>query len=135
VSDARGGERGARETLSDLAIITDDDSPMATVESDDGASYRVKVDGATRTFVDWPANCQERARKVAVIVALALQSPVIEIGAAHEIAPAISLAHREASAQLMMQIETGGVVEGAPSAGLGSNTAGLDLQVVIGARM
>jgi hypothetical protein len=53
-------------------------APVVVV-NDHGASYHAAVGGITRTFFDAAADCEERARKVAVVVALALEPPLIAI--------------------------------------------------------
>ena len=58
----------------DAGVVTD--AEPVVVVSDDGASYRTVVRGIVRTLVDPPANCEERARKVAIVAALALEPPL-----------------------------------------------------------
>ena len=119
--------------LPDVTIIAADPGPTPLViVTDDGASYRVEAGGMTRTFVDPPAHCEERARKVAVVAALALEPPVIETGAPRMIAPTIELARYEPPAEVAMQIEAGGVVDRAPRASGDPTCAGVDLRLAIG---
>jgi len=107
---------------------------MRVVVNDDGVGYRIEAGGASRTFVDALMRCDERARKVAVVVALALEPPVVEIAAAHEVAPAIPVAVVRAvpGTALGMQLETGGIVETAPGAGTDRLNKGIDLRLELG---
>ena len=115
-------------------------------------SYRVEVEGVVRSFVDAAQRCDDRARKIAVVVALALEPPVIA-PAAEPAAPAIeppAPATADAKPQTVeisaatvlvaqadpapeLHIETGGVIESA--AGVpGSNNifaTGIDAHVVL----
>lgn len=45
--------------------------------SDYGASFLATVDGVARSFDDAAADCSDRARKVAVVVALAIEPPIV----------------------------------------------------------
>lgn len=65
------------------------DAEPVVVVSDESASYRAVVGGVMRTLVDAPGNCAERARKVAIVTALAL-APAVEAPRSPE--PSASLA-------------------------------------------
>jgi hypothetical protein len=137
--------------LTDYASSSSDPGEPAVIVSDDGSNYRVEIRGTTRTFAEWPPHCDERARKVAVVVALALEPPVIEAGAPDVTAPqrmtapqcmtALQLmtpeqvaVERELSATgLAIQIETGAVVDGGLFSG-GAASTGAGLQLAMGRR-
>ena len=123
------------DVLVDAKILAGEAGPaLGVVVNDDGVSYRVEAGGASRTFVDALIRCDERARKVAVVVALALEPPVVEIAAAHAVAPAISVAVVLAAPDTApgMQIETGGIVETAPGTGNDRINKGIDLRLGLG---
>jgi hypothetical protein len=68
------------EAMPDATILGDaadvhPDSETIVVVSDDSPTYRAVVRGVVRTLVDDSNSCQERARKLAVVTALALEPP------------------------------------------------------------
>lgn len=111
---------------------------------DDGASYRIEIDGATRTFVDSPTDCEERARTVAVVAALAIEPPPIDGGAPLQIVPATTalaprasttamvVARRESAANTAVQFEVGGVLENGAGSGGKLSSAEVALSVAVG---
>jgi len=64
-------------TLVDGATEAARDAEPVVVISDGSASYRAVIGGTVRTLVDPELRCDERARKVAVVAALALEPPQI----------------------------------------------------------
>jgi hypothetical protein len=88
------------------------DAESVVVVSDAGTSYRAVVRGVVRTLFDPPARCEERARKVAIVAALALEPP---LSAAPQPAPqaAVETVATEATTQHAsgLWLESGGVVE------------------------
>lgn len=129
--------------LPDVAITGDDAEtvPRAVVE-DDGPRFRVTFGSVERVFIDWPPRCEARAHKVAVLVALELEPPVIAlrppaIGGVSappplEIAPPEPPS--EPSSELAVQIESGAVVDAAPLQGGFAALSGADLRIAIGRR-
>lgn len=74
------------EAMPDAAIVDAPDGATSAIGvervpivavSDDGAHYRAMVDGVARSFEDAAANCSDRARKVAVVAALAIEPPSV----------------------------------------------------------
>jgi len=109
------------EAVPDVAIVDDAVPSLAGVEgvivvSDGSASYRAMVGGVMRTLLDATANCEERARKVAIVVALSVQPPAIaspEPSAATPVGPAGS-PPRPATAsrsEITARLEAGGLAE------------------------
>src|SRR5262249_14356442 len=82
--------------------------------------------------VDPLIRCDERARKAAVVVALALEPPAIELAASRAVAPAIAVARAEPGAALRIQLESGGIVETAPGTRTDPINEGIDLRLAIG---
>ena len=133
--------------LPDITIVADPSgTELRIVVTEHADSYRVVVASVVRTFTDPARQCDARARKISVVVALALDPPVIEdaleppnqdsaVAAPKQRAVVISTATvRTASAappsDFDIHVETGGVVAGAPAGG--KFTAGLDMHVVFG---
>jgi hypothetical protein len=105
--------------------------------TDHGASFHVRVGPAERTFSDAARRCDERARKAAVFIALALSPPTLSEPEVREgdrpedaareppvpaPAPVVTAAPREPRA-VEMQLELGAIVDHAPGKGLLSGGA------------
>jgi hypothetical protein len=107
------------------------------VTSDEGATYRVDLFGTIRTYSDWPAHCDERARTVALVVALALAPPVIEADQRRvETTERVSESQVEFQSKQIttgrgIQFETGVFFEAAPF-NASAASAGADLRLAIG---
>jgi hypothetical protein len=101
------------QAMPDAAIVSSADIPgdaePVVVMSDDGEAYRVVVRRIVRTMFDGPARCEERARKVAIVAALALEPPDIP-SEVTEVAPAIQAAAPPRS-DLLVHVEAGGMAE------------------------
>jgi hypothetical protein len=102
------------QAMPDVAIVADGtqlsgDAEAVVVISDGGVRYRTIVRGIVRTLVDEPSDCLERARKVAVVAALALEPPPSASAApeAVEVHPSPS----PPSAGIGMRVEGGAVAE------------------------
>jgi len=87
------------------------DAEPVVVLSDGGASYRAVVRGVVRTLVDAPAHCEERARKVAVVAALALEPPLVASPQAEALEAAVEHPAAATSSRTAVQLETGAVAE------------------------
>jgi hypothetical protein len=100
-------------TIVSAADVPGDAEPVV-VMSDGGISYRVVVRHVVRTLIDAPALCEERARKVAIVAALALEPPEITSDVIHvaavppAVAPAAAVPPRRG---LGIRLESGGVAE------------------------
>jgi hypothetical protein len=133
--------------LPDITIVADPSgTELRIVVTEHADSYRVVVAGVVRTFIDAARQCDSRARKVSVVVALALDPPVIEdaidrpnpdsaVAAPKQRTVVISTmtvltAQAAPPSDFDIHVETGGVVAGAPAGG--KFTAGLDMHVVFG---
>jgi hypothetical protein len=113
-------------TIVDGAVDAPSDVEPVVVVSDGGASYRAVIRGVVRTLVDPPANCEERARKVAIVAALALEpAPLIAPRPASEPVQTVAMAVRVPSSRVGVRFETGGVVES-------GRAEGVDLQPIGG---
>ena len=93
----------------DVAIVDDTAPTVAGVEgvvvvSDGSASYRAMVGGVMRTLIDATANCEERARKVAIVVALSVQPPAVA-------APDRTEAASAPRSGIAVRLEAGGLAE------------------------
>jgi hypothetical protein len=63
--------------LPDLVITADPSGPeLRIIVTDHADAVRVEVEGVVRTFSDAARQCDERAAKVAIVVALALDPPL-----------------------------------------------------------
>jgi hypothetical protein len=93
--------------------------------SDDGADYRVVAGALTRDFTDPAVRCDERARKAAVLVALALAPPTVAAPPARAV-PAGRRTH--------IALEVGGVFDAAPRPGSNSvYSGGAQVRLYVGA--
>jgi hypothetical protein len=102
-------------TIVSAADIPGDAEPVV-VMSDEGTSYRVVVRRVVRTLVDVSAQCEERARKVAIVAALALEPSELESDASAVAAPPrVTAPPPRATAPrrpgVGVRIEVGGVAE------------------------
>jgi hypothetical protein len=122
-------------TLPDVEVITDASEPtLRVLVSDDGTSYRIEIAGMMRTFVDAAANCEERARKTAVMAVLALEPSASDAQAPPRSAAAIERARHAPPGDIILQIEAGSVVDSAPRSDGSLISAGVDLRFAIGGR-
>jgi hypothetical protein len=139
-----------RRVLPDVAIVADaSGAELRIVVTDHADAYRVEVEGIARTFIDASRACDERARKIAVVVTIALDPPVVEpAGGSLETAAAIRdpkrppaensvatvlVAQAVPPGDLAMHMETSGVLDGAGSAapgGASGVTTGIDMHMV-----
>lgn len=139
-----------RRAMPDVAIVADaSGAELRIVVTDHADAYRVEVEGIARTFIDASRACDERARKIAVVVALALDPPVVEpAGGSLETAAAIRDPKRPPAensvatvlvtqavppGDLAMHMETGGVLDGAGSGvpgGASVVSGGIDMHMV-----
>jgi hypothetical protein len=114
------------QAMPDASIVADaatapSDAEPVVVLSDDSASYHTVVRGVLRTLVDAPANCEERARKVAIVAALTLgplQNPARppEPGAAPAASTAVVM-HARPDADIGVRFEIGPFADFAHIAG------------------
>ena len=141
-----------RLALPDLVIDAEPAGPeLRIVVTDHADSVRVEVEGVVRTFRDAARQCDERAGKVAIVVALAIDPPLGPPASPPQAPPDARTAHACATAstsrcgveissstvlvaQAVMpadaavHVESGGVVDGAAG---GVLTTGIDLHVVL----
>jgi hypothetical protein len=93
-----------------------DDAESVVVISDGGPSYRALVGGVVRTLVDPASQCEERARKVAIVAVLALDPPRVAsaapIASVAPGAPVVTATSVTSSSDLGdIRLETGGFAE------------------------
>jgi hypothetical protein len=131
---ARGAVIAAlADVLPDLEIVDGDPEAAAlVVASDEGPTYRVDIAGVTRWFVDPSGHCEDRARKVAIVAALGLAPPMIEVRAPRASRSAGALAIQLPPSRFALQLETGGVFDTAPGAGGDRIYAGVDVHLALG---
>jgi len=119
----------------DANFVTDGREESLRVElSDVGADYRVRVGTVQRDFTDAAMRCDERARKAAVLVALALEPPTVEV-------PPVAGARKsevDSNRHVRLpsvQLEIGGVFDAAPRSVSNSLfSGGAQVRLFVGAR-
>jgi len=102
------------EAMPDATIVGDAaaiaaDGETIVVVSDDGPTYRAVVRGVVRTLVDESNRCQERARKLAVVTALALEPPRVARQSADAL-DTVTCPVPPPRSPLEVRLETGGLI-------------------------
>jgi hypothetical protein len=103
------------------------------IVSDEGSSYRVQVGRDTKTFIDAPRDCAERALKVAVLAVLGLERPlVVEAETPRTRTSVHEPGRRVRPVSFGVQVEVGGVIERALYAENSVGSTGADVRVAFG---